>query len=119
MIRTTYTSVIRRCIINLVIIDISRILSFCRAQGDAANVLQTDDCSKALLLCLETNHRPRKGDIIDEILRQYGLFMNKDETDFYHEKMGHIFDVQIDYVKDLIGTKNYTHLYNLSHAPQN
>lgn len=116
MLKTVYTPIILRSIINLVILDISQIMFYAKTKQESRKIMHSDECLNALLTSLEINHKPRKGDLIQEILRQYQLHLNKDETDFYHQYMGQIFDVQLDHVRDLLNAKNYAHLYNLSHV---
>lgn len=118
MIREFYQPVMMRAFVNLVMIDISQI-TLGAPHIDVKKILGTDKCQKALMQSLDEYHRPRKHDLIDEIIRQYGLALRKDELDFYHEKMGAMADEIIDYLQGLIKVFNYKHLYNLSKGTMN
>ncbi len=72
-----------------------------------------------MLDSLEMEHAPRGPDLVDEILRQYGLSLRKDEQDFYQEHMGRVFDRHVEYVKTLLQGFKYDHLYNLSRVGAN
>ena len=113
MIKEVYQPVMMRALVNLVLIDITQI-TFGFPDVQVRKILATEKCRNALLDSLEQYHRPRKHDLIEEILKQYGLALRKDEQEFYHRHMGMMFDNQVDYVKTLLQGFKFKHLYNLS-----
>lgn len=114
MIRTTYSPVILRAIINLVLVDMSQIQAGAGPNVSVNQLLASDKCRQALIKSLNQNHRPRKGDLIDEIIHQYGLHLNKDEQDFYHRQMGIIFENQLDWVISVVSKGDYNLLGRIS-----
>ena len=121
MINEIYSPVILRAIVNLVLLDIANIVHG-SGQTDKLSIkkiLATDTCQKVLLDSLEREHAPRGPDVINEILKQYGLSLRKDEQDYYQEHMGAVFYKHVEYVKGLLQGLKYDHLYNLSRAAGN
>lgn len=120
MIETTYRPVIKRAICNLVLLDISNISSTVKAPNQQLRnkaiieKLHTQQARDSLIKDLMLGHRFKRGDLINEILKQYGLILNKDEIDLYHEHMGRIFDDEIENVKQLLHIYAYTVLYEIS-----
>jgi len=117
MIRTFYEPVMLRSLVNLVLIDMSHMTL--GGKLNVKEILMSDQAQKALLASLEEHHRPRKHDLIDAILNEYGLKLLKDEQDFYHQHMGQIFDRQADYIRDLLKAYNYKHIHSLSRVASN
>jgi hypothetical protein len=121
MINEIYAPVILRSIVNLVLMDIANIVkgSGQTTKQNISMILNTETCQKILIMSLLEEHQPRGPDIIEEILKQYGLHLRKDEQDFYQQYMGNIFEKHVEYVKKLLQSFKYDHLYNLSRAAVN
>jgi hypothetical protein len=117
MIKTFYEPVMLRALVNLVLMDMSQITL--GGKGSVKEILMTERAQKALIESLDQHHRPRKHDLIDTILKEYGLNLLRDEQDFYHQQMGAIFERQVDYVIALLKGFNYKHIHNLSKVAVN
>lgn len=117
MIKTTYTPVILRTIINLVFLDISKIReSYKVVRPSMMALLDDPKVAGQLIKALDLVHYRQKDELIDEIIKQYDLSLNKDEIDFYHECMGKIFGEQLMFVKTQIDKGAFVLLYKLSQS---
>ena len=128
MFETAYRPVLTRCIVNLVLLDISNIMKGVKlnyrqlkeVHSGAFNdkqlleILHTDSCREALVSRLLSNHVLNKGEIIQEVIKQYGLSLNREEIDLYHEKMGIIFMEEATKIRELLEAYAYGALYELS-----
>lgn len=112
MIKTFYEPVMMRALVNLVLIDMSHLTM--GGKGPVKEILMSELAMRTLIDSLEVNHRPRKHDLIDLILAEYGLKLLKDEQDFYHHHMGALFDTQADHVAKLLRAYKYKDIHNLS-----
>lgn len=113
MIKEFYDPVMLRTIVNMVLMDMAH-LTLGLPSSSVQAVLMRPQAQKALLDSLESVHRPHKHDLIDTILREYGLNLRKDELEFYHREMGGTFDKQMDYVVRLVKGFKYVELHDLS-----
>jgi hypothetical protein len=119
-----YKPVIQRTIINMVLNDLSEITHHFNEQtrgedNEAKNKLKMDymfseHCKNTLVGRLLSVHAPRKRDVIDEIIRQYGLSPLKDEMEMYHQRLGGVFGASIEEVRELLEKYAYGPLYQLS-----
>lgn len=128
MIETTYRPVIKRAIANLILLDISQILSTLKLtysdlkaihdgsikQRAILEILHSEKCKDALVGNLISIHRRQKIEIINEILKQYGLILLKDEQDFYHQHMGMVFEQEIALFREALEMYNYQLIYQIS-----
>lgn len=128
MIETTYRPVIKRAIANLILLDISQILATIKLtysdlkaihngsikQKAILEVLHSEKCKDALVGNLISIHKRQKIEIIDEVLKQYGLILLKDEQDFYHEQMGMIFEQEASFFNQALEMYNYQLIYQIS-----
>lgn len=128
MINASYSGVILRTICHYVLIDLAEISSSMKISSSRHmnlleklimydQELQSDHVKKSLLCCLNMIKRKRD-DIVNEIIRQYGLTLAHDEIDFYQDEMGFIFDDFIKYTRDLIQAGEYGMLRSLVNNPQ-
>ena len=120
MIEMTYRPVIRRAIVNLVLLDINRILESVKLTNKFARdkemmeVLSSDDCKVALIKAIRINHAGRAADVSDEIINQYNLILIKEEVDLYHRLMESAYLQEIEDVVNKIGAGDYNWLYSMS-----
>ena len=119
MINSTYAPVIKKSVASLVLLDISKMLSAHKIENKfvyekvVAETLMDHLFAKKLIFMLDNIHSAQRGDIIDEILKQYGLSLNKSETDYYHQVMEGVFFDAVDEIKKLIGSGNYNAIYQI------
>lgn len=110
MIKATYVPVIRRAIVILLIHDMDRMQAGLKV-GDEQffDMLQGPSAKKVLYQCLDAIYR-RRGDIIQEILLQYGIDTHPSMTSFYHEHFGAHFGKIIEDIKRWIHSGRYAML---------
>jgi hypothetical protein len=117
MINSTYAPVIKKAIANLVLLDIGKLISKHKIENKFthAKIVSEEliNSISKLIFMLDNIHSAQRGDIIDEILKQYGLSLNKSETDYYHQVMEGVFFDAVDDIKKLIGSGNYNAIYQI------
>lgn len=74
-------------------------------------LLHTKNGKNSLLSQIDTAKKMRD-DILDEILRQYGIDKNEDTTE-YHDEMIRVFNAQISHIEELITNNQYAKLYKI------
>lgn len=117
MIKSTYSPVILRTILHAVLVDLNEIRQSMKLTTKANltlvqklqlidEELRSPQVKNALAYGLDRLKR-QSGDVVNEVLRQYGLNLLHDEVDFYHEEMGYWFDHHAAFVEKLIDMGDY------------
>ena len=118
MVKTTYRPIILRTIVLLLIQYLDRMQAAMQLNDlDFFNVIRTEPGKKALCVCLDTIQK-RSGDIIQEILLQYGIHTSGEMVDFYHESMHTNFIGCINRVKLMIWNGRYDMLDKIARTQQ-
>lgn len=107
MVKTTYMPIIRRTIVILLIHDMDRMQALTNTTDmQFMELIRSPDGKKSLFVCLDSICKKR-ADVIDEILKQYGLHSGAGMVDFYHEQFDKHFIEQAAYVKRLINFSRF------------
>lgn len=110
MIKTTYVPIMRRSIVILLIHDLDRLQSALNLNdADYFNFLQTSTAKNKLFSLLDDIAK-RRGDIVQEILLQYGIHTNLEMASFYHEHFDKAFLEEVTAIKRIVWSGRYAQL---------